>query len=48
MSKLPYVTIYDVSGCSDFQNRIVHDVLFNLLQNEDARVRSGAANAIVS
>ncbi|XP_063922689.1 huntingtin isoform X2 [Zophobas morio] len=48
VSKLPYVTIYDVSGCSDFQNRIVNDVLFNLLQNEDARVRSGAANAIVS
>ncbi|XP_008191527.2 huntingtin [Tribolium castaneum] len=48
VSKLPYVTICNITGSSDFQNRIIDDVLFNFLRNDDARVRSGAASAIVS
>ncbi|CAH0556044.1 unnamed protein product [Brassicogethes aeneus] len=47
VSKLPYITIHYVQCNPTFQNKIIHNVLFEMLADNDQRVRKSAANAII-
>lgn len=47
LSELNYVTIYHIFGSSDFQNKVVYNVFFALLKDDDQRVRTASAGAIV-
>lgn len=46
LSDIPYINIQFVTTNRNFQNNIVHNVLFELLKNEDQRVRTATSNAI--
>lgn len=47
VSDLQYVVIHYVTGSSTFQDKIFHEVLLDLLKDDDNRVRHVAAEAIV-
>lgn len=47
VAKLSYVTIFHLTNNNDFQNKILFNVLFELLKDSDQRVRNAAANSIV-
>ncbi|KAK7793413.1 hypothetical protein R5R35_014313 [Gryllus longicercus] len=47
LSELPYLAIYRLTKGSEFQDKILQDVLMILLSDEDARVRHAAAKACV-
>lgn len=44
---IPYVTVHHVMDDCNFQNKVIFNVLFELLRDEDQRVRSACATAIV-
>lgn len=45
--ELPYVVIHFVVGSSTFQDKVLHGILFDLLSDEDSRVRKAASESIV-
>lgn len=47
MSQLSYVTIYHLTGNSDFQEKVISSIVFVFLKDEDVRVRHAAAKAIL-
>ena len=47
VSELDYTTIHYVTGNQEFQDRIICDILFTLLKDENQRVRSACSQAIV-
>ncbi|XP_017781525.1 PREDICTED: huntingtin [Nicrophorus vespilloides] len=48
ISELEYVTIAHAFPTSQYQNKVVFNILFELIKDEDQRVRLAASNAIVS
>ncbi|XP_025834519.1 huntingtin-like [Agrilus planipennis] len=47
LSDLCYTTIYYITGNSHFQNKILYSVLFEMLKDDDPRVRKTCSKAIV-
>ncbi|CAG9829715.1 unnamed protein product [Diabrotica balteata] len=47
VSKIDYINIYYVTENNDFQDKVLYNVLFNLLSDSDQRVRTSAASSIV-
>ncbi|VEN63698.1 unnamed protein product, partial [Callosobruchus maculatus] len=47
VSKIDYITVQFITKNNDFQQKIVYNVLFELLDDSDQRVRTAAANSIV-
>ncbi|KDR16213.1 huntingtin [Zootermopsis nevadensis] len=47
VSQLSYVTIYHLTGNSDFQEKVISSIVFVFLKDEDVRVRHAAAKAIL-
>uniref|UniRef100_A0A6P7F8J4 Huntingtin-like n=1 Tax=Diabrotica virgifera virgifera TaxID=50390 RepID=A0A6P7F8J4_DIAVI len=47
VSKIDYINIYYVTENNDFQEKVLYNVLFNLLSDSDQRVRTSAASSIV-
>lgn len=47
LQELPYITIFYVTGNSEFQDKVLYNVFFYLLANDDLRVRNSAAKSIV-
>ncbi|CAH1990108.1 unnamed protein product [Acanthoscelides obtectus] len=47
VSKIDYISVQFVTNSSDFQQKIIYNVLFELLDDSDQRVRTAAGNAIV-
>ncbi|CAG9862370.1 unnamed protein product [Phyllotreta striolata] len=47
VSKIDYITVYYVTENNDFQQKVLHNILFSLLNDTDQRVRTSAATAIV-
>jgi len=47
VSQLSYVTVYHLTGNSDFQEKVISSIVFVCLNDEDVRVRHAAAKAVV-
>jgi hypothetical protein len=47
VSQLSYVTVYHLTGNSDFQEKVISSIVFVCLKDEDVRVRHAAAKAVV-
>ncbi|KAJ8959892.1 hypothetical protein NQ318_011628 [Aromia moschata] len=47
VSKIDYITVHYVMGSSEFQRKVIFNVLFELLADDDQRVRTSAANSVV-
>ncbi|KAJ8914559.1 hypothetical protein NQ315_010023 [Exocentrus adspersus] len=47
VSKIDYITMNYVTGSSEFQSKVVYNILLELLSDNDQRVRTSAANSIV-
>jgi hypothetical protein len=47
VSQLSYVTVYHLTGTSDFQEKVIRSIVFVFLKDEDVRVRHAAAKAVV-
>lgn len=46
LTELNFITIQYVTGNREFQNKIVYNILFELLKDEDQRVRHICSNTI--
>uniref|UniRef100_A0A1Y1K0T3 Huntingtin n=1 Tax=Photinus pyralis TaxID=7054 RepID=A0A1Y1K0T3_PHOPY len=47
VTNIYYVTVHHVIGSSEFQDKILHNVLFELLKYDNQKVRSACSSAIV-
>nr|XP_023020492.1 huntingtin [Leptinotarsa decemlineata] len=47
VSKIDYISVYHVTENDDFQNKVIYNILFELLGDSDQRVRTSAALSIV-
>lgn len=47
VSNLPYVTIHHVLGDGTFQSKVVYNILIEMLEDNDQRVRTAVANCVV-
>nr|CAH7759250.1 unnamed protein product [Callosobruchus chinensis] len=47
VSRIDYITVQFITKNNDFQQKIIYNVLFELLDDSDQRVRTAAANSIV-
>lgn len=47
LQEIPFVTVHHVTGDCNFQNKVIFNVLFELLKDQDQRVRTASSMAIV-
>nr|CAI5834824.1 unnamed protein product [Callosobruchus analis] len=48
VSRIDYITVHFLMKNNDFQQKIIYNILFELLDDSDQRVRTAAANSIVN
>lgn len=47
LTDLNFITIHYIIGSGDFQNKVIFNVFFELLKDEDHRVRNTCSASIV-